>query len=851
MARDLRALAAAARARGRGAAAGFWLQAAVDAAAHGTRERRAARRASAHSGAPGRPADALRSAWRDGVFAVRALARRPGFTAVAALTLALGIGANAAIFSVAWQVLLEPLPFAQESRLVTVWETWRAVDGLNPVSPANFEDWRAATRSFASLAAYNRFSGGMNLTGAGEPIRIEAGWVTGNFFQTLGLAPVAGRAIQPADERAGGVIVLGEPLWRSAFGADPSVVGRTIHLDDEPYEIVGVMPAEATLGSRPADAWLPMPLPGPGHTGRAAHFLGVVGRLAPGVTLAQANADLADVARRADAEQPDANRGLGARAIGLRDSMTARARPTLLVLAGGAGLLLLIAGANLTGLLLARHLGRRRELAVRAALGASRVRLARQLMAEGLVLAALGGAGGLVAGAWALGAIASLAPALVVRHVSAAPDAVVLAAVAALSLASGLAFGALPAWRAARTDTASALGVRGGTGDRSTTRLRTLMVAVEVALAVVLLVGAALLVTSLVNVLDVDPGFDLRQGLVADVSLPMSSYPDADRRARFFDAAIARLEAVPGVARACAISRVPLSGTPGGLTYVPEHETRPVAALPLSATPGCFATLGVPLTRGRRFGPDEPAPAAVVSETMARAMWPGEDPIGKRMHVGLPTGDLLTVVGVARDIHSVTLEGDSPRQVWLPPDLGVFPPSHLVLRALVPPATLAAAVRAAVHEVDSTLPVANVRTVSDVISATLAARRFDLLLLGSFAVTALVLCGVGIYGLLAELVGRRTREIGVRLALGAPPSQVVRLVVGGMARAVVAGAAAGLAAAWAAAGLIRHMLFEVSPTAPGLYLAVACVVAVAAALAAFVPARRALGVDPVIALRAE
>ena len=274
----------------------------------------------------------------------------------------------------------------------------------------------------------------------------------------------------------------------------------------------------------------------------------------------------------------------------------------------------------------------------------------------------------------------------------------------------------------------------------------------------VLLVGAGLLVTSLVKVLDVDPGFDLRQGLVADVSLPASAYPDADRRARFFDDAIARVEALPGVARACAISRVPLSGTPFGLTYVPEHQTRSVGALPLSVTPSCFATLGVALTRGRLFGPDEPAPAAVVSETMARQMWPGEDPVGKRMHVGLPDGDLLTVVGVARDIHSVTLEGDSPRQVWLPPGLGVFPPSHLIVRTAVPPATLAAPVRAAVRAVDPDLPVANVRTMAEVLSATLSARRFDLLLLGSFALTALVLCGVGIYGLLAQLVGRRTHR---------------------------------------------------------------------------------------------
>ena len=349
---------------------------------------------------------------------------------MAALTLALGIGANAAIFSVAWQVLLQPLPFPHENRLVTVWETWRGLDGVNPVSPANFEDWRARTRSFEALAAYNRFSDALNVTGAGEPIQIEAGWVTGNFFQTLGLAPVAGRAVQPADERGGGVIVLGERLWRTAFGASPSAVGRTIHLDGEPYEIVGVMPADATLGSRPADAWLPMALPGPGNSGRSAHFLGVVGRLRPAVTLAQANADLAAVATWAEAQHPDSNRGLGARAIGFRDTITRRARPTLLVLAGGAGLLLLIAGANLTGLLLARHVGRGRELAVRAALGASRGRLARQLMAEGLVLAALGGAGGLVAGAWALGAIAGLAPALVVRQVSPAPDAVVLAAIA-------------------------------------------------------------------------------------------------------------------------------------------------------------------------------------------------------------------------------------------------------------------------------------------------------------------------------------------------------------------------------------------------------------------------------------
>jgi len=834
--------------------AALWFGVTWDTALQAVVERRAdaiERRGRGGAGQPRRsPGERMRSIIQDLRLAGRGFVRQPGFTIAAVLTIAIGIGANAAVFSVMWQVLLKPLPFPHEDRLVMAWETWQGRDIINPVSPANFHYWKTRSRSFEALAAFNRYAGPMNLTGAGDPLQVEVGFVTHDFFGLLGVAPLAGRPFEAGDRREDSFVVLGEDLWRRRFGADPAVVGRSIELDGSSCLVIGVMPDQVTMAARPAGVWLLQSIPEDGTGGRFAHYLNVVGRLRPGVTLEQANADVGAVATWMAAEFPDSNRTLGARVVDLRGQLTREVRPALLVLSGGAAILLLLAGVNLTGLLVARQTGRARELAVRTAIGASRGRLVRQLLAEDLVLSCAGGAAGLLLGAWALSAMAHLAPALGGLRVRTAPDGVVTALVLALSVVSGLGFALVPAWRASTRPARDALATRGGQLVVSS-RLRASFVALQVAMAVVLLVGAGLLVTSLVNVLRVDRGFDLERGLVADVSLPRAQYETAADQVRFFDQAIERIEALPGVERACAISRVPLAGTPGSMTYVPEGTTRSVGSLPLSATPGCFATLGVPLGRGRIFTENEPQPAAVVSASMARELWPGEDPVGKRMHMGLPDGRLFTVVGVVGDIHSVTLEGDVPRQVWMAPEAGIFPPSHLVVRTAVPPATMADAVRDAVRGLDASLPVANIRTMSDVTAKTLEERRFNLLLLGSFAAAALVLCSVGVYGLLAHLVAHRTHEIGVRVALGAPTHRVIALVVRDAALAVAAGTAAGLVTASALSPLVRHLLFGVSPTAAGLYVAVGLLVAIVAALAALVPARRAAGVDPVVALRAE
>ncbi len=788
----------------------------------------------------------------DLIYAWRSLRRAPGYALMMVLTLALGIGANTAIFNVAWQVLLKPLPFPDEGRLVMLWEGFGPERQINSVAPASFLDWQREGRGFEAVAAFNQYQSALNLTGVGEPQELDVTHVTEDFFRVLGVAALAGRPILPADSAGDArVIVLSEHLWRQSFGADPGVIGRIVRLHGEPFELIGIMPDAAALGSTPTDAWVRLPLTGEQARMRQAHYLRVIARLRPGVSVAQADDDVRAISERAYAQFRAPGVAESARANSFREELTGSVRPAVLVLLAGAGLVLLIACANISGLQLARHIGRRRDLAIHAALGASRVRQVRQQLAEGLILAVPAGYGGLILGIWVLAVIGAAAPALAGLGLTTSPGVVVIAYTFLLSIGTGLACALASTWRTVGRDLQPLLSERGTGGESRGGRLRTVLVSVEVALSVLVLIGAALLVSSLVRVLRINPGFTFDRGLVINLDLPQEQYPDPASRARLFGQVITRVSALPGVDGACAMTVAPLIDRRGTMTWVPEGQSRMVGSQPTTVSPECFDVLDMPLLRGRGFTDTEPESVAIVSASLARQLFKDQDPIGRRVHRGLPDGPLFTIVGVVGDIRKTSIESAYGNQVWLPSSGPMYPPRQLVVRTSGDPAALTGAVRSAIRELDPKLPVSRVETMAGVRSRTLAGRRFNMLLLATYGLVGLLLCAVGVYGLLAQAVGQRTREIGVRMALGARPADVVRHVVLGVSTGVVTGCIAGAVAAGAVSGFVRHMLFQVSPTEPAVYAAVIVLVLGVALLAAYIPARRATRIDPLEALRAD
>lgn len=783
--------------------------------------------------------------------ALRALRRAPAASAAAILTYALGIGANIAIFSVAWPVLVAPLPFPDEQQLVDFWLTVEREGGgfgTNPISEGDYNDIRSAS-AFAATAAYSSRLAQLNLVTGTDPRQVAVAHVTPAFFTVLGVQPLQGRTFLPSDEDTNrNLLVLNARTWRTAFGADPGIIGRVVRIDNTPVEIVGVVPSTTGLGTHDADAWWMMTL----STSRArerAYFLRAIGRLRPDVSLDAANAELATIMARAAEEFPEANRFVSARAFSFREAVTGPSRASLMALTLGAGLLLMVAAINLTGLMTARTLQRVREVAIRRALGASRARVWSQFAIEQLVLALAGGLVGMAAAWLALDLVIGLAPQGTWHPDRALSTPAVLVVTTLLSLALGLLVAAVPAWRAASGGHALQTQTRGATASRATTRARTTIIAAQVALTVMLLVSASLVAVSLARVLGVDPGFRGGGTLVADIALPPSDY-DAARARQFFDTLVERAGALPAASGACALNEMPLEND-GGMTWVPEGTTTLVLATHKSVTAGCFDVLGVPLIRGRLLTASEPDGAVLVSESMARALWPDDrDPIGRQIHMGLPAGPAMTIVGIVGDIHNVSLERDSQRQVWMSHEVRYFPPRRILVRSAgVAPASLAAPLRAVVRDLDAGLALANLRTVDDIVDRATAPRRFVLWLLGGFAVIALLLSAIGIYGVLAYLVGQRTTEIGLRRALGAPTSHITALVAGTVGLAIAIGTSAGLAGAWGVSSLVASLLYEMSATDVRVYAAVAVFVALASALAAWPPAQRAARIDPGRALR--
>jgi putative ABC transport system permease protein len=805
----------------------------------------------------GRSGDALvETLARDLRFALRALRQRPGFTLVTVLTLALGLGANTAIFSVVKAVLLAPLPYPEPDRLAFVWGRSGA-GSEEAVSFPDFLELRENNRSFAGLALVRSQS--VNLTGGESPARVIGTFTTASLFEAvLGTRAATGRtftADETEPESAAPVAVISHGLWQSRFGADPATLGRSLTLNGTVFKIVGILPQRFELmlvgGSWATDVFLPLPYyPNRGGLTREDRSLFALGRLRPAVSTEQADADLAVVMRRLESELPATNANLGVRVVPLREVVVGDVRPSLLVLQGAVGLVLLIACANVANLLLARATDRRREIALRAALGADRRRLLRQLLTESVLLAALGGVLGSALGIWGVQALLALAPDGL--PVSAIPlDPSLLAWGALLALVTGVALGLVPALSTLGPD----LGATLKEGSRTVTgggrRLREMLVVSEVALSLVMLIGAGLLVQSLRKMQTLDPGFRRDHVLTLSFRLPPTKYAEGEAVAAFFREAIAGVRAVPGVESAALVRAVPLSGNYGTTGYLVEGRPEPARGKEPQAasnivTPGYFETMGIPLRQGRDFTDHDDAkapPVVVVSETMAASEWPGEDPVGRRVRLQGTEG-WKTVIGVVGDVKHRRLSEPRQPQIYTAhyQDPKIF--ACVVARTSSDPAGFADPIRKAIWAVDKDQPVWSVLPLDAVLARTFAPTRLLLFLLGAFALLAVVLASVGIYGVLSYTVAQRRQEIGIRMALGAEAAQVVRLVVRqGMTLALLA-VFLGLVMAAISSRLLRTMLFGVGPGDPTTFAACAALLVVVALGACWLPARRAARVDP-------
>jgi len=795
-------------------------------------------------------------------FSLRALSRAPGFTATAVAVVALGIGATTAAYSLLDRVLLRPLPFHEPQRLVRIWEdqTFRGYSQLE-VSPANYRDYKAMSRSFESMGAVQGTS--MNLVDGGEPRRIEITAVTADVFGMLGVRPAQGRTFTADDDRGGapGTVVLSHALWMSRFGGDPSVLGRSVRLDDQPHTIIGVMPPSFSFPVRNVEAWTPMQFTEDDYQERTNFALWVFGRLRPGVSLAAARAEMTGIAARLERAYPKDNAKTGAAVTPLQGDVSTQSRVMLTGIFAAAVALLLISCANLASLLLARAVARRPELAVRAALGAGRERLVRQLLTESLLLALVGGAIGV---AFAV-AVVPLTERMVPRGipVGGAPgvDGRVLLFAAALTTLTGIAFGVVPALRAAGSLSDPLRETPRAGATRSATRLRGAFVVAQVTASVGLLAACGLLLRALWTIERVDPGFRTEGVLTLGTSLPMPRYLKASGRNAFYDRVLSEARALPGVTSAGYISFLPMTMGGGiwpiGLAgQASEAESSRTASLRY-ATPGFFGALDIPLKRGRLISESDTLQSpyvAVVSESFGNQTWPGENPIGKHFFFAFAE---RTIVGVVGDVRVRGLDRRSEPQVYLPARqlgddmLPFFAPKQLAVRSSIAPATLLPALREIVARADSEVPVSDVRTLAEIVRSNTAPRREQARALAGFAAAALALAALGIHGLLAFSVSEREREIGVRVALGAQPGDVLRMIVRHAIGLTALGVVIGIALAYGAGRAMAALLAGVSPADPAAFGVAAAIAIVTALVGSLLPARRALRLDPVRAIRAE
>jgi predicted permease len=801
----------------------------------------------------------MKTLWQDLKFGARSLRKNRGFTLVAVLTLALGIGVNTAIFSVTDAVVLRPLPYSEPDRLVTVWESSARSDDVRLiVSPANYLDWRARSRVFEQMGAYTEDF--FNLSeDASYPERVAAARVTPSLFQTLRAEPLLGRAFTPEDEAAGHVVLLSCGLWQRRFGSDPQVVGKNIRVNGVDSQVVGVLPRDFIISPRPYDIYTPLTFNDEQRADRRERYLVVVARLRPGVTTEQAHSEMKSVAGRLAEEYPDENAGRSAAVVPMDRMIMWESRTALLVLLGAVSFVLLIACVNVANLLLGRAAARRKEMAVRAALGAGRLRLARQLLTESVMLALAGGLLGLLFAKWGTGLLVSLSPANIPRVEQAGLNARVLGFTLLTSALAGLAFGLVPALQASKVDLNDALkgGAKATAGARRSFTRGALVVA-EVALSLVLLVGAGLLIKSFIRLTEVNLGFDPQRVVAADISLP-DAYDAPSKRAEFFRQLMTRVEALPGVSSVAVSQSVPLSGEEQGAQFMiagrqPQHGGEKHGAIYHRVSSQYLDVMGIRLLKGRGLTERDTAGApgvAMINEAAARKYFPGEEPIGKQIILDRTPPRAFEIVGVVADLRYVTPALEPFPEVYVSYLDDPWYHMSLAVRAPGDPTRLVAAVRAEVAATDKDVPLANVKTMEQYVADSFSPQRFTAWLLVLFACAALALAALGVYGVIAGSVAQRTHEIGIRIALGAQGGDVLRMVILRGMTLTLTGVLLGLAASLALTRLMSGLLYEVSAIDPLTFAGVSLLLTLVALLACLVPARRATKVDPLVALRYE
>lgn len=795
---------------------------------------------------------------RDVRYAIRSLSKRPAFTAIALVALALGIGANTAIFTLVNAVLLRPLPFAEPDRLVWVWGNIKGGGSRASVSPLDFLDYRQQNTTFEEFAASLSVPLPLNLTGNGEPERLQGAAVTGNYFKALGVMPALGRTFVLENEKPGNdqVAVLSYALWQKRFAGDPDIVNKTVMLGGKACQVLGVMPQDFSF-PQSAELWVPMNFDTEaGMKQRKAHFLRPIGRLKPGVTIAQAQADTDAVSRHLEEQYPDTNKNWNLRLVSLREQLVGNTRPTLFILFGAVGFVLLIACANVANLLLVRAAGRQKEIALRTALGAGRFRIVRQMITESVLLAVVGGTLGTLLAVWGVEVLVSLSEGSIPTTARVKIDATVLGFTLLVSLVTGVLFGLVPALRTLKVNLTDSLkeGGRGASEGVHRNRTRSLLVVLESAVAVVLLIGAGLLIRSLIQLQNINPGFDAQNVLTMRVDLPRQKYDTPDKASNFFSQLESRLGALPGVEKVGYISELPLTGQPNDMPYTVEgRPTSPDQAFDddfRRVNRNYFDAMRIPFLRGRNFTEQEVSQSAkviIISDLLASQTFPNEDPIGKRL-IMMMGNQPYEIIGIVGDIRHRALESSPLPAMYLP---AYQPGTNVVIRTKGDPGALAAAARKEVQALDPDQPVAALRTMKSWLDTAVAAPRYRTGLIGLFALVALILASTGIYGVMSYSVTQRTHEIGVRMALGAKRFDVLKLVVRQGMLLVVVGVLIGVAAAIGLTRVMSSLLFGVTAKDPFTFAAVAAVLTLVAFIACYLPARRATKVDPLVALRYE